>query len=204
MPFEIKRLPTERVNEAVDVLCEAFVDYPVMRFVIGQTGNAYAQRLRCLVEFFTMARFLRNDMVMAATTPEDEVLAVANIVLPGQREAPSALQARRDAVWRELGDAARARYDTYGQASQRFVIDQPHYHLAMVGVRRFHTGRGLARTLLDALHEMSGGDGTSCGVTLNTEDPGNVPIYEHFGYRVMGQVQVSDQLRTWAFYRADP
>ena len=84
------------------------------------------------------------------------------------------------------------------------MIDQPHYHLAMVGVRRSHTGRGFARKLLEALHEMSSRDSTSCGITLNTEDPSNVPIYEHFGYQLIGQAQVSDQLRIWAFYRVDP
>jgi len=201
--MEVKKLPPDRADEAVDVLCEAFVDYPVMRFIIGQAGNAYAQHLRTLVYFFTMARFLRNDVVLAATTAGDEVVAIANIVLPGEREAPPALTEQRDAMWRELGDAARGRYDAYGEASRKFVIDQPHYHLAMVGVRRSHSGQGFARKLLEALHEMSSRDSTSCGITLNTEDPSNVPIYEHFGYQVIGQAQASDELRTWAFYRAD-
>jgi GNAT superfamily N-acetyltransferase len=201
--MEVKKLPPGRVNEAIDVLCEAFVDYPVMRFVIGRGGNAYAQQLRAFVRFFTVARYLRNDVVLAVTTAEDEVVATANVVLPGERRAPAVLEEERDAVWGQLGDAARRRYEVYGEGSRKFEIDQPHYHLAMVGVRRSHTGRGLARALLEALHEMSRRDSGSCGVTLNTEDPSNVPIYEHFGYEVVGQAQVSDDLRTWSFYRAD-
>jgi len=201
--MDVKHLPPGRVNEAVDVLCEAFVDYPVMRFVIGRGGSAYVPLLRTLIHFFTVARLLRNDVVLAATTAEDEVVATANIVLPGEPMAPAALEKERDAVWGQLGDAARRRYEAYGEASRKFDIEQPHYHLAMVGVRRSHTGRGLARALLDALHEMSRRDSRSCGVTLNTEDPRNVPIYEHLGYEVIGQTQVSNDLRTWSFYRAD-
>ncbi len=73
----------------------------------------------------------------------------------------------------------------------------------MLGVRRSHAGLGLARRLLDALHERSYRDRESCGVTLNTEDPSNVPLYQHFGYRVIGQGRVSDELHMWAFYRGD-
>ncbi len=204
MAMEIRRLPPDRADEAVDVLCDAFVDYPVMRFVIGEAGNAYAQHLRTLIHFFTAARFLRNDLVMAVTTAEDEIVAVANVNLPGERESPSALEEQRARVWHELGDAARSRYEAYGETSRTFVIDHPHYHLAMLGVRRSHAGLGLARRLLDALHERSYRDRESCGVTLITEEPSHVPLYQHFGYRVIGEGRVSHELHMWAFYRGDP
>ena len=203
MALELKDLPPDRINEAVDVLSDAFFNYPVMRFVIGQAGNAYAQRLRTLIHFFTAARFVRNDLVMGVTTDEDKIVAVANINRPGERGSPSKLDELRGQVWRELGDAARSRYETYGEATRKFVIDQPHYHLGMLGVQPFYTGQGLARRLLDALHERSYHDRESRGVTLNTEDPSNIPLYQHFGYRVIGQGRVSDELQTWAFYRHD-
>ena len=73
----------------------------------------------------------------------------------------------------------------------------------MLGVRSSYAGQGLARRLLDVLHERSCRDRESRGVTLNTEDARNLPLYQHFGYRVIGQARVSDELQTWAFYRAD-
>jgi alkyl hydroperoxide reductase subunit AhpC len=36
----------------------------------------------------------------------------------------------------------------------------------------------------------------SCGVTLTTEDPTNVPIYEHVGYAIVGTARVSETLET--------
>jgi GNAT superfamily N-acetyltransferase len=203
MALEVRDLPPDRVKEAVDVLSDAFFNYPVMRFVIGEAGNAYAQRLRSFVHFFTVARFVRNDLVMGVTTDEDKIVAVANVNRPGERGSPSSLDQLQEQMWRELGDAARLRYEAYGEATRNFVVDQPHYHLGMLGVQRSHTGQGLARRLLDALHERSYHDRESRGVTLNTEDPRNIALYQHFGYRVIGQGWVSDELQTWGFYRHD-
>jgi len=203
MTFQLSDLPPHRIDEAVDVLSDAFFDYPVMRFVLGQAGHAYARHLRTLIHFFTSARFLQGDLVMAVTAGDDTVVAIANVVRPGDHESGPRLGELREQVWRELGGAARSRYEAYGEITRKFVVDQPHYHLGMLGVRRAYAGRGLARHLLDALHDRSSADRQSCGVTLNTEDPRNVPLYEHFGYRVIGQGQVSDQVRTWAFHRPD-
>ena len=73
----------------------------------------------------------------------------------------------------------------------------------MLGVRRSHAGRGLGRTLLDRVHEMSRLDPSSAGVSLSTEDPRNVPLYEHCGYEVRHHERVTDELATWIFFRPD-
>jgi GNAT superfamily N-acetyltransferase len=107
----------------------------------------------------------------------------------------------RAEVWAELGSDARARYDAYTAATQQLVIGTPHYHLNMIGVRRSHQGQGLARVLLDAVHERSGGDARSTGVSLTTEHAGNVRLYEHFGYRIRGHARVAEALETWMLFR---
>jgi hypothetical protein len=45
-------------------------------------------------------------------------------------------------------------------------------------------------------------DPESAGVLLTTETPGNLPLYEHFGYRILGQARV-DELTTWTLFRPD-
>jgi predicted acetyltransferase len=72
----------------------------------------------------------------------------------------------------------------------------------MIGVRRSHAGRGLARQLLTAVHDLSRVDPRSSGVTLSTEAANNVPLYHHFGYQLLSHARVSDDLETWAFFRA--
>ena len=63
-------------------------------------------------------------------------------------------------------------------------------------------GRGDARRLLETIHEMSAGDSRSSGVVLTPETEYNLPFYEKFGYRILGEAQ-ADELRTWTLYRRD-
>jgi ribosomal protein S18 acetylase RimI-like enzyme len=106
-------------------------------------------------------------------------------------------------VWAELGAGARARYETFGATFAPLLPSEPHVHLNMIGTRSAARGRGHARTLLDYVHEHSVAHPRSCGVSLTTEVPANVPLYEHFGYAVTGRARVSDEIETWAFFRPD-
>ncbi len=201
LPFTVDPIASSRAEEAASVLADAFRDYPAMRFFLAGAGDRYDEHLRALMGFFTAARFLRGDAVLAASAG-GELAAVAYVVRP-DTVAPAELTERREALWAELGDGARERYEAFGRATASLPWpDEPHHHLAMIGVRRHHTGRGLARPLMEAVHEMSGSNPASRGVSLTTEDSGNLPIYEHFGYRRLGHARLQG-LETWAMFRDD-
>ena len=102
-----------------------------------------------------------------------------------------------------MGAAARARYEAFGAAWETFTVHEPQVHLNMIGVARSHRGQGLGRVLLDAVHGMSQDHPLSTGVSLTTEDPANVPLYEHVGYRVVGRQTVAEGVETWGFFRPD-
>lgn len=100
-------------GEAADVtgvLCAAFDEYPVMRYVLGPAPD-YAARLRTLVGLFVAARVLRGDLLLGIRNPERELVAAALVTLPGDRDPPPALEDTREAIWRKLGEDARARYE---------------------------------------------------------------------------------------------
>ncbi|MCP4205092.1 MAG: GNAT family N-acetyltransferase [bacterium] len=197
----IKELTRDRLDEAVDVLCDAFYDYPVMRFVVGEAGEDYPRRLRRLVSFFTMARFIHRDLVWALTDAE-EVLAVANINRPVASRSPEALDEQRRSLWADLGADARGRYEEHGNATAKFQWPEPHFHLGMIGVRRDQAAKGHGRRLLEALHDMSFSDPDSLGVSLTTETPSNVGLYERFGYEIVGH-ELAGEIETWGFFRPD-
>lgn len=44
--MQLVRLPPDRYEETVGVLCHAFPDYPVMRYVSGAAGARYDDCLR--------------------------------------------------------------------------------------------------------------------------------------------------------------
>jgi len=196
----VHRLSAAQVQHVVAVLCDAFHDYPVMRYVLAPAEGDYDRHLRTLVNFFVMARACREEPLLGIFDGE-ELIAAATLTLPGKRQLPAEFTRLREAVWRELGEAARLRYEAFGEATQAFDIGRPHYHLNMIGVRGSHHGKGLARQLLDAVHAMSQSDPASQGVTLTTEEPSNVALYQHFGYEIVGHARIDAHLETWAFFR---
>jgi len=201
-PFEVIALPVQRAGEVVEVLSDAFIAYPVMKHVLGPRPD-YAADLRALVEFFVMARFLRDDLVLGAVGQGGVLAGTATITLPGERESPVELTRLRERVWDRLGVDARGRYERFGEACRVFDIEGGHYHLNMIGVRRAHAGQGVGRVLLEAVHRVSAEDARSRGITLTTEDSANLPLYQRFGYRILGHVEIGTELESWGFFREE-
>lgn len=197
----VRELGRDSVEGVTAVLCESFYDYPVMRFVLRDAAEAYADQLETLIGFFVMARVLRGETLLGIG-PEQDPDGVALVSRP-EVKSPPELGALREAVWAELGHASRERYEAFGAACAPFHMDLPQIHLNMVGVRRRARGSGLGRRLIEHVHEMSMHDAGSVGVSLTTEDPGNIPLYERFGYEVVGEGEVSPELTTWGFFRLD-
>ena len=199
----LEELSRDHLPEAVEVLAEAFHDYPVMRYILDPPGDDYDARLLELVDYFTAVRFYRNDVVLGAVGESDEILAVANIALPVAEdyEPPAELVEHQDRVWRELGEEPRRRYEAYGAAVPDLAGGRPHHHLSMIGVRRSAAGTGLGGRLLHALHDLAGKDPDSSGCSLTTENPKNVTLYRHFGYEIVGECGDIPDFRIWAFFR---
>ncbi len=181
-----------------DVLSEAFRDYPVMRYVVGE-GPDYEARLRRLVGFF-VGRRLRQGGPGLGVRAGEAIVAAAVFTRPAEPPAPPEVLAMREAVWRDLGEPARGRYDAYVAAVTPFDLGRPHHHLNMIGVSPAHQGRGLARPILEAMRQMSADDPRSAGVSLTTELSANVKLYERFGYTVTGHARVSPELETWGMF----
>ena len=197
----VERLDVARLPEAVAVHCDAFFDYPTMPFVLGDDRGDYAERLAALIGFFLESTLLKGGVAFGVTDG-GELAAAADAVHSNATE-PEELASRRHDVWRYLGPAARGRYEEYSRLTASFAPNEPHYYLSMLGVRRSHAGRGLARPLLEAVRSMSEADPTSTGVALETEDPRNLPFYEHFGYRRVGHREIAPGVESWGFFRPD-
>jgi ribosomal protein S18 acetylase RimI-like enzyme len=187
--------------DAVSVLCETFADAPVMRFVLG-SRDRFAARLEKLVTFFVLARMLREEPLLGIRSPEG-LDAAALVSYPGRRDSPPELGELREELWAELGDRVRARYEAFGRAADPLTVGDPHIHLNMIGVRRAAQGRGLGRAVLRAVHEISARDPVSTGVSLVTSREANVSLYRHFGYDLLGRVDLEESFSVWGFFRPD-
>jgi GNAT superfamily N-acetyltransferase len=196
----VAQLSPAEAEEIVTVFCDAFHDYPVMRHVLGPAGR-YDTRLRTLIGLFVNGRVFRNEPLLGIRDGAGRLTGAATMTLPESPDPPAALIAHRDAVWQELGQEARARYEAFTAATHRFAIGTRHHHLNMIGVCRSRQGEGLARSLLGAVHALTQSDPDSAGTSLSTEHPPNVPLYQHFGYRVVGHARVNGGLETWVLFR---
>lgn len=204
-PMTTTTLAFDHLVEIVSVLADAFHDYPVMRHVLGPdapgAGAPYAVRLHRLVQLFASGRAYRNEPMVGVRDDRGVLVGAAIMTLPGKQDPPPAFVALRESIWAELGAQPRARYDAYVAAANFFAAMPPHHHLNMIGVRRTHQGYGLGRVLLAAVYDIAAADESSSGVSLTTERPENVALYEHVGYRTVGHVRVAPGFETWGMFR---
>lgn len=196
----IERLSPSQRNEAVELLCAAFRDYPVMRFVLGDAGDDHEARLRELIGFFCDKRLTRGWPVLALRE-EGRCAGVALVSEPEPVPAPPALLAAHFRLRNRLGDDAMDRLAAFEEATDRFEPAEPHHLLGVLGVHPDFQRRGFARRLLDEVASLARRHPTSAGVWLTTEDPGNVPFYLGQGFRNVGEVDVG-RLHSWAFVRS--
>ncbi|HUR21211.1 MAG TPA: GNAT family N-acetyltransferase [Vicinamibacterales bacterium] len=193
-------LPPDRRDEVIDVFADAFHDYPLMQWVVGPDGDV-ANRVRRLIAFFVSRRVMRGGP-MFGVVDGNRLVGAASLTLPTEPPPPPGITALELQTWRELGDEARARYQTYADTTSPFFIGVGrHHHLNMIGIRCSHKGAGLARPLLDAVAHMSEADPNSTGVSLTTERARNVTLYEHFGYSVIAHETVNEDVPTWGLFR---
>ena len=197
----VRQLSGAEVADAVDVLCESFRDYPVIRFVLGNSPR-FDEHARALVGFFVAARVHRKEWVLGVGEP-GKLVGAALVSDPLGPDGPPALDEIRKQVWEDVGRDVRKRYETFGAACAPFQPESPHLHLNMIGVRIAAQGEGVGRVLINHVHDLSRRDPTSTGVSLTTEDPANVPLYEHLGYELVGHRVVGEGLETWGFFRRD-
>jgi GNAT superfamily N-acetyltransferase len=195
---------------AIDVFCDAFASYPVMRFVVGDGHDDYPARLRSLITMFVTGRIERGHPVQVL---EEDGKPIAAVTLtppadsiytpPGTSTDMGVLDALAADTWHRLGHGAATRYERFVAAATAVEPEAPNWHVNMLGVVGTAQGRGLARPLLEAVHARSAADPASRGVTLTTEEPRNVAFYRHFGYEVVREEPIAEGLRTWGFFRPD-
>jgi ribosomal protein S18 acetylase RimI-like enzyme len=197
---ELRQLGPEAAPRVEDVLCEAFRDYPVMRFVLGEGPAGYDERLRTLVNVFVMARALRREPFFVVEAEGGRLLGATTVSFPSGEDPPAVAELREHG-WAVLGNGARQRYGQCVAAWRTLDVDRPQVHVNMIGVRRDCRGRGLSRDMLERVHALSRDTPGSEGITLTTEHAGNVALYRHLGYEVIGQAAIAPGIETWSFFR---
>jgi len=194
-------LDKDNIPEIAGVFCEAFYNYPVMKYVLGEKGD-YDTRLRKLVTFFVSARALRIEPMFGIYNAENNLVAAAIVTLPEEIKIPKELLKMREELWAELGFQEEIRYKKYGDAAFSLFQNEPHHHLNMIGVRNAYQGKGLARQLITEVEKIAAEHPSSAGVSLDTEVESNVNFYLHLGYELIGHANIDKNVETWGFFKS--
>ena len=197
-PVEV--LSARHFEEILDVFSDAFSGYPVMQYVLGPGGNE-AVRLRQLIGYFVLRRVRLGGPMFGVRSGDGTLAGVATVTVPVEPELPPDLFTERDRLFAEIGADCGQRHDAYAAAARVFGSVGPHHHLNMLGVRHAFHKQGYSRPLLEAVFDLANRHVHSTGVSLTTETPANVKMYEHFGFEVIGAARVADAFTTWGLFR---
>ena len=200
--MNIEELYQQDKDEALDALCEAFYDYPVMRYVLSDTGGDYDIHLRAMIDSFCENRLGRGQPIYAIRAA-DQTIAVAVVSSPVRIPDTPELRDLHIRFDQLLGDAAVDRLGKYDDLCIAGEPDRPHHYLGMLGVRTRHQGQGLGRSLVEHVKNIVRGDETSEGICLNTETENNIPIYKRLGFRILSEARLDGLHTRCMFWESD-
>jgi GNAT superfamily N-acetyltransferase len=171
-------------GEAADVLARAFHDDPVFSWMlpVEDTRNRRLRRY-----FVTELRHesLRHGGVEVARD-SGRIAGAAAWFPPGTWSGTeaSALPGYLRAFGRRLDVCSRF----MSVAVQTHPREQSHWYLAIIGVDPSRKGRGVGAALLRSRLERCDKEGVAA--YLESSNPENVPVYEHFGFQVTGALDL--------------
>ncbi len=79
-------------------------------------------------------------------------------------------------------------FEEIANSFQTENVNFPHWYLAIIGVDPIHQGKGYSSKLLRM--KIAEIDEQNLPCYLHTENEKNVQIYEHFGFELIGKIQV--------------
>jgi len=186
---------------AAEVLANAFLDYPVIRYFFEDQGNHYEARVSELFRFF-VDDCLAQGMKLMGVLYHGKLVAAACAKGPETKPVSNDFKRREEEFFRKIGASAASRIQAYNQLVSENLPQNPHTYLEDIGVLPAYRGMGFASILLRQVHKLSAGNPISSGVGLDTHEFSNVTLYQHFGYQVTGEAYLG-HIPTWFMFRPD-
>jgi hypothetical protein len=178
---DIIRLAPSQVRQASNVLCRAFYQDPLVRYILPDE----ARRTQVLPSFYRIV--VRYALRCGEVSTTSNVDGVACWLTPGNttgssrrllRVAPTALftfrlsEQRRNTI-----------YSRYTDEAHEQAISGPHWYLWGLGIEPSRQHQGLGGQLIQPILACADRDGLPC--YLETTNGANVPFYEKHGFTIV-------------------
>jgi len=169
----------DEMPRALAVIVAAFVSDPVARFA-WPSAERYLQSMQSAVKEFAGASFAHGTADVA-----EDFSGTALWLPPGVEADGEAVEKvfRSTAEPGHLDDALKT-FEKMGQSHP----PEPHWYLPLIGVDPRAQGNGVGSDLMR--HGLARVDERKGLAYLETGNPRNIPLYERFGFEVMGEIQV--------------
>lgn len=183
--------------QALDILTHSFQADPLIRHMFPTDTVAQS---RPFFAYLLAKAAVLQELVLGLTL-NGQLVAVALAEPPAGR--PTLVQLARF-VWLSLRLPWQISWrnfwfiNQYMRVTTNFRPPQPHFYLVCVGVAPTCQGQGYGRMLIDEIHGRA--HQQAAGVALDTENPHNVPLYEHLGYHLQGSKAV-DSVMVYSLFR---
>lgn len=169
------------------MLARAFQHDPTMVWMLPDEGSRY-RRLRRFFRTELRHESLRCGGVEVARA-DGRIAGAAVWFPPGRWPSGTELGALPGYV-RAFGGRLGAASRFTSVAVRAHPQDPEHWYLAIIGVDPARKGQGVGAALLRSRLERCDREGTAA--YLESSHPGNVPLYEHFGFAVTGALDLPD------------
>lgn len=175
----IRSVGSREAQSAIDTIVLAFSTDPVARWCWSEP-HQYLASMPSFVRAFAGASF---DHDTAFSTADH---AGAALWLPPDVHSDD--DALAELVERTVAEEVRT--DLYGMLAQMgaYHPDEPHWYLPMIGVDTPQQGKGYGSALLKKSLERV--DTDNLKAYLESTNPKNVPLYQRYGFEVLGTIQV--------------
>ncbi len=194
------RLEKSQIKPAAEMLARAFHDDLIFVHFIPDASER-KNKLPYLMQF--LIRYSMSHGEVYATSHRLEGVATW---LPSEKAERT--------LWRMVVNWGLSIYVKLGRKviSRRGIINDymysihkhhapfPHWYLELIGVEPELQGKGYAGILLKAMLARLDKENVPC--FLETQNQNNVPIYQHFGFKVVEEAIIpGTEMRHWAMLR---
>ncbi len=197
---DLVRLNKSHIKPAVEVLTRAFRNYPLSKYFFADE----LEREKRLPYFFqyVLNYCIRYGEIYATSLNLEGVavwLTSDNYPMTFGRLIRSVPLSIMFSLGRGGGDRGRD-FGEYIDAVHKRLAPFKHWFLDTIGVDPQFKGKGYAGKLLRPMFARIDEEGLPC--YLETEDEKNVPLYEHFGFRIVEKSAIPEtKLTSWAMLR---
>jgi len=165
--------------QAVDVIVLAFSADPFMRWI-------YPDPSRYLSHFPAYVRGLGGRAFEHGTAYATAEIEGAALWLPPGVHLD--VQALESLFQQTVDEPTRSELVAVVGEISRYYPEEDHWYLPLIGVDPTQQGRGFGGALMS--HALVVCDRDSIPAYLETANPANVPLYQRYGFELLGKIQV--------------